>query len=113
MMKGRSPVVSGLAFTHRDADEKKFPALCRPAPSGRHLCRTHAKEFPSSIRSGIVRAKQIGVRRDERNFLPSLAGLAKWTGRSPSHKWLGYFRGIDSMPRRSMKKFISPGVGFD
>jgi hypothetical protein len=27
--EGRSPAVSGLTFTHREADEKKFPALCR------------------------------------------------------------------------------------
>ena len=29
VMEGRSPAVSGLTFTHRAADEKKFPALCR------------------------------------------------------------------------------------
>ena len=56
VMEGRSPAVSGLTFTHRAADEKKFPALCRSAPLGRHLCRTNAKEFPSSVRSAIVRA---------------------------------------------------------
>jgi hypothetical protein len=27
--EGRSPAVSGLTFTRRDTDEKKFPALCR------------------------------------------------------------------------------------
>jgi len=34
-----SPGVSGLTFTHRDADEKKFPALCR---------RTAATSNPST-----------------------------------------------------------------
>ena len=34
-MEGRTPVVSGLTLTHRAADEKKFPTLCRSAPLGR------------------------------------------------------------------------------
>ena len=29
VMENRSPAMSGLTFTHRAADEKKFPALCR------------------------------------------------------------------------------------
>ena len=28
-MESRSPAESGLTFTRRAADEKKFPALCR------------------------------------------------------------------------------------
>jgi hypothetical protein len=32
-MEGRSPAVSGLTFTHRDADEKKFRVLCRSTPA--------------------------------------------------------------------------------
>jgi len=32
MMEGRSPTVSRLTFTHREADEKKFPVLCRSTP---------------------------------------------------------------------------------
>ncbi len=56
MIKGRSPAVLGLTFTQHEADEKKFPALCRSAPLGRHLCRTNTREFPSSVRSAIVRA---------------------------------------------------------
>ena len=33
VMGHRTPAVSGLTFTRRDADEKKFPALCRYFPT--------------------------------------------------------------------------------
>ena len=40
--------------------------------------------------------------RDERNFLPSLAGLFHLVDAIPSHEWLGYFRGVPSAVRRGI-----------
>jgi hypothetical protein len=39
-MEGSHPAVSGLTFTDRDADEKKFPALCRTTPTTVHQGRS-------------------------------------------------------------------------
>ena len=69
---------SRMEITHPEADEKKFPALCRSALLGRHLCRTHAKEFPSSVRSGIAYAKHSAS--DFQQMAPLRGWIFVWPG---------------------------------
>jgi hypothetical protein len=72
VMEGRSLAVSVLTFTHRAADEKKFPALCRSAPLGRHLCRTNAKEFPSSV-PPFISARRAGAASSAQNICRNIS----------------------------------------
>src|SRR4051812_6060984 len=74
-----------MLFT-ASCNSKRAARARLPVPDG-------SLKIAQSFSSGLIPKEKSKSHRDERNAVPSLTGLTKLTDVSPSHKWLGYFRG--------------------